>query len=291
MRRVSRTPVSRTSPPPSDASAGDVEVERKRAGDRYVARSPGSAESALEPPTEPTSGSAREASSESVSDGRSLRAQRLRIERRTQILDVARQLFAQRGYHATSIQDLLDGADIARGTFYLHFDSKRAIFDELVDEFLNRIRSVVRVVDLGPQAPPPLLQIQENLDRIFSVLQQNRDVTRITLLSAEGLDAECDAKMADFYGRVRDLLCHALKLGQQMGIVRACDVNIVAQAALGGLKEVALQWIARRDTSSEELTRVGHEILSYSLHGLYLPPSAAASLAASSGAGSSGPAS
>ena len=110
---------------------------------------------------------AGEVASEVISDGRSLRAQRLRNERRLQILEVARQLFAQRGYHATSIQDLLDRADIARGTFYLHFDSKRAIFDELVDEFLARIRSVVRVVDLSPTAPPPLLQIESNLDRIF----------------------------------------------------------------------------------------------------------------------------
>lgn len=227
-------------------------------------------------PTEAGSGRsgqvAGEVASEVISDGRSLRAQRLRNERRLQILEVARQLFAQRGYHATSIQDLLDRADIARGTFYLHFDSKRAIFDELVDEFLARIRSVVRVVDLAPAAPPPLHQIESNLDRIFSVLQQNRDVTRITLLMAEGLDAECDAKMADFYGRVLDLLCHALRLGQQMGLVRACDVSIVAQAALGGLKEVALQWIARRDSSEVELRHVAHEILAYTLHGLFLPP-------------------
>ncbi|HNN95432.1 MAG TPA: helix-turn-helix domain-containing protein [Pseudomonadota bacterium] len=223
-------------------------------------------------PTEARSDRMGDVASDVVSDGRSLRAQRLRNERRLQILEVARQLFAQRGYHATSIQDLLDRADIARGTFYLHFDSKRAIFDELVDEFLARIRSVVRVVDLAPAAPPPLLQIESNLDRIFSVLQQNRDITRITLLMAEGLDAECDAKMADFYGRVLDLLCHALRLGQQMGLVRACDVSVVAQAALGGLKEVALQWIARRDSSEPELRHVAHEILAYTLHGLYLPP-------------------
>ena len=203
-------------------------------------------------------------------DGRSLRAQRLRQERRTQILDVARQLFAQRGYHATSIQDLLDGADIARGTFYLHFDSKRAIFDELIDEFLGRIRSVVRVVDIGERAAPPLQQIQENLDRIFAVLQRNRDMARITLLIAEGLDAEADAKMADFYGRLRDLLTHALQLGQSMGLVRKCEAHIVAQAALGGLKEVVLQWIAQRDSSDDEIRIVSHEILAYSLHGLYL---------------------
>ena len=209
---------------------------------------------------------------EVAEDGRVSRAQRLRLERQQQILGVARGIFARRGFNDTSIQDILNAADIARGTFYLHFDSKRAIFDELVDELLDRIRSVLRVVDLSPQAPAPLQQIQANLDRIFAVLQQNRDVTRITLLSAEGLDAECDAKMADFYGRVRDLLCHALKLGQQMGIVRTCDANIVAQAALGGLKEVALQWIARRNSSAAELQQVGHQILAYSLHGLYLPP-------------------
>lgn len=276
MRRVSRTPVSRRSPAPLDAAGGSPESERphpqgtepsppRQSPDATAGHQADGA--AKGQPSEPHDGH-----EEPISDGRSLRAQRLRHERRAQILDVARQLFAQRGYHATSIQDLLDGADIARGTFYLHFDSKRAIFDELVDELLDRIRSVLRVVDLSPQAPAPLQQIQANLDRIFAVLQQNRDVTRITLLSAEGLDAECDAKMADFYGRVRDLLCHALKLGQQMGIVRTCDANIVAQAALGGLKEVALQWIARRNSSAAELQQVGHQILAYSLHGLYLPP-------------------
>lgn len=247
MRRVSRSPISPRSQPPAASP-------EPQAG------------------SDAASGATSGAASDAVSDGRSLRAQRLRSERRLQILHVARQLFAQRGYHETSIQDLLDRADIARGTFYLHFDSKRAIFDELVEEFLAHIRSVVRVVDLSPTAPPPLLQIESNLDRIFSVLQQNRDITRITLLMAEGLDAECDAKMADFYGRVLDLLCHALRLGQQMGLVRSCDVNIVAQAALGGLKEVALQWIARRDSSEAELRNVAHEILAYTLHGLFLPP-------------------
>jgi TetR/AcrR family fatty acid metabolism transcriptional regulator len=206
------------------------------------------------------------------SDGRSLRAQRLRSERRVQILGVAREMFASRGYHETSIQDLLERADIARGTFYLHFDSKRAIFDELIDDFLARIRSVVTVVDVRPEAPPPLLQIEENLDRIFSVLQQNREMTRITLLLAEGLDAQCDAKMADFYGRLLALLRNALIRGQAMGLVRKCDPEVVSQVALGGLKEVVLHCIVRRDSTQEELKSTSHEILAHALHGLLVSP-------------------
>jgi len=71
-----------------------------------------------------------------VEDGRVRRARRLRASRRTALLDAAKRRFARRGYHRTSIDDIIDEAGIARGTFYLHFESKRAIFDELVAELL-----------------------------------------------------------------------------------------------------------------------------------------------------------
>lgn len=203
-----------------------------------------------------------------LSDGRVSRAQRLRHERSTQIQGVARTLFAQRGYHETSIQDILDGAGIARGTFYLHFDSKRAIFDLLIDDFLVRIQSVLTPVDVRPGAPPPLLQLSENLERTIAVLHDRRDLTRIILLLAEGLDADCDAKMAEFYRRVLDLLEDAIARGQKLTLIRPCNPRIVAQAALGSLKEVMLQWIVRRDSTPDELQQVCHELLSYSLHGL-----------------------
>ena len=203
-----------------------------------------------------------------LSDGRVSRAQRLRHERSTQIQGVARTLFAQRGYHETSIQDILDGAGIARGTFYLHFDSKRAIFDLLIDDFLVRIQSVLTPVDVRPGAPPPLLQLNENLERTIAVLHDRRDLTRIILLLAEGLDADCDAKMAEFYRRVLDLLEDAIARGQKLTLIRPCNPRIVAQAALGSLKEVMLQWIVRRDSTPDELQQVCHELLSYSLHGL-----------------------
>ena len=203
-----------------------------------------------------------------LSDGRVSRAQRLRHERSTQIQGVARTLFAQRGYHETSIQDILDGAGIARGTFYLHFDSKRAIFDLLIDDFLVRIQSVLTPVDVRPGAPPPLLQLSENLERTIAVLHDRRDLTRIILLLAEGLDDDCDAKMAEFYRRVLDLLEDAIERGQKLNLIRPCNPRIVAQAALGSLKEVMLQWIVRRDSTPDELKQVCHELLSYSLHGL-----------------------
>src|SRR5215472_15244370 len=56
-----------------------------------------------------------------------------KTERRAQILAHARDVFAKRGYHAAKIDDIVSAAGVARGTFYLYFEDKRAIFEEIVD--------------------------------------------------------------------------------------------------------------------------------------------------------------
>src|SRR5207249_12064076 len=65
-------------------------------------------------------------------DGRVERAEKQRRERRANVLQTARRVFSAKGYHDTSISDLIEAAGIARRTFYLYFISKRAIFEELL---------------------------------------------------------------------------------------------------------------------------------------------------------------
>jgi AcrR family transcriptional regulator len=80
-------------------------------------------------------------------DGRSRRAVQKRQARRSDILNAAVHLFSNRGFHATSISDLIEEAGISRGTFYLYFDSKEALFLDLMDLFAKHIMDVVEVVD------------------------------------------------------------------------------------------------------------------------------------------------
>lgn len=53
---------------------------------------------------------------------------------RRKILDAARQLFVERGYHDTRPQDISKLAGLGHGTFYLHFSDKRECFLAFVDE-------------------------------------------------------------------------------------------------------------------------------------------------------------
>jgi len=64
------------------------------------------------------------------------RAERRRLRTRAALLAAAREVFASQGVGAVTIQDITDAADVAKGSFYNHFDSKDAILRALVEEIL-----------------------------------------------------------------------------------------------------------------------------------------------------------
>lgn len=71
-------------------------------------------------------------------DGRPLGTKGERTRRR--LLEAAEEVFAELGYHDASIVKLTEAAGVAQGTFYLYFESKQQIFDELVLDLNRRVR-------------------------------------------------------------------------------------------------------------------------------------------------------
>jgi AcrR family transcriptional regulator len=203
-------------------------------------------------------------------DGRVARAQRAREARRSAVLAAARRIFADKGYHATSIDDIIAAADIARGTFYLYFESKRAIFDELLDQLFTTLASTVKRIEVGPTALPPVEQMDATVDRVLDTLLENREMARILLREAVGIDGEFDQKLAQFYGRIEALLVSAVQTGQEMGLVRPCEATVVARCVLGSVKEVVHWAFVDVDPTTLDLHRLGREVIAFTLKGLFV---------------------
>jgi TetR/AcrR family transcriptional regulator, cholesterol catabolism regulator len=69
-------------------------------------------------------------------------------ERRDEILAIAAELFAERGFAATTVREIADAAGILSGSLYHHFDSKESMADELVHEMLGRVLAEYhRIID------------------------------------------------------------------------------------------------------------------------------------------------
>lgn len=181
------------------------------------------------------------------SDGRALRAQARREQRRSTILAAATRVFKEKGYHATSVNDIIDAAQIARGTFYLYFTSKREVFAELSATFLDLIRTSVRKISLDPADGEPLAQMRANFRRVMSMVLEHADLATV-MLRSDGGDAEARAQLDLFYQQVIALIGQAVRVGHALGFARDCNVDVIAVAALAGLKEILGRMLdARRE--------------------------------------------
>ncbi|WP_028784072.1 TetR/AcrR family transcriptional regulator [Thalassobacillus devorans] len=107
-------------------------------------------------------------------------------ERKRQLIESGMKLFAQKGYHATSIQEIATQSGVSKGAFYLHFDSKEdltlSIYKFYYQQMMDKVEEV-RQMDLDPkvkmtrQIEMLLTSLMENKDFILMHLRDNISLT------------------------------------------------------------------------------------------------------------------
>ena len=80
------------------------------------------------------------------------RRERKKDETRERITQAAIELFTERGYEATTVDDIAAKADVAKGTFFNYFQRKEAVFDALAEQKAQEMEEVTR--DLLAQSIP-----------------------------------------------------------------------------------------------------------------------------------------
>jgi AcrR family transcriptional regulator len=164
-----------------------------------------------------------------------------KAERRAQILARAREVFAKHGYHAATVDDIALAAGVARGTFYLYFEDKRAVFADLVDRFLARIHLTIQRIAVDDPGHTVAEQVRDNIYRVISLFLNDRAMAKILLTDALGLDANFDRKLGAIYEEIFSLLSESLREGQQLGIVADGDTLVMAWLSVGAIKELLFQ--------------------------------------------------
>jgi len=155
-----------------------------------------------------------DASSAARSDARARKA----AARREAILSAALDEFSARGFTAARLEDVAARADVAKGTIYLHFADKEALFQEIVR---TMIVPVIAVVELKPPPEVPTRVVLESLIEIFVrevYGSRRRDVIRLMMTEGPRFPA-----LAEFYyrnvieralGAMRGLLQRAVARGE-----------------------------------------------------------------------------
>ena len=194
-------------------------------------------------------------------------SERAKQERRRQIMSAAKHVFAEAGYHGASIHAIIEKAQIARGTFYLYFESKATVFDAILDQAMTELRARIRRIEVEDKsAPPPQVQLREQVVATLDFIVRDRPLATLLLSAGHTPDAEAAERLDQFFGEIRDLLVRAMESGMEIGLLRKVDKQIAAAAMLGMIRGVIEQLI--RDPNPPAVDSVVSELLLVALRGV-----------------------
>jgi AcrR family transcriptional regulator len=154
-------------------------------------------------------------------------------QRKKQILDAAYQVFASKGYAASTIADVAQSLKLGHGTIYRYFDNKLDLFMAVVGGVLLRMSAVIASEDptLARSAPEYRAQVERIGRSMLGLLDSDPAVTKILFYEAMGISAELDERIQlawESAGKFTELY---LQNGKRRGFLRQdLDVETTALA-------------------------------------------------------------
>jgi AcrR family transcriptional regulator len=172
---------------------------------------------------------------------RSLR-ERKKAATKERIYRVALDLFRQRGFWVTTVEEIAAAADVSRGTFFNYFPSKQALLDYFGERLARQAGSQMDTVLQQPSLNTRQ-ELGQMLRRLAESIETDRVLSRLAVF--EFLNAP-DAIGADPYRkRIRQSLTTLLARGQEQGQIRAdLDVELLSSAFVGVYLQQLVEWCA-----------------------------------------------
>lgn len=146
------------------------------------------------------------------------RRERRRTETRQRIFRAAMELFGQRGFFNTTVEDITEAADVGKGTFFNYFPSKEQVFGVLYEIQLARVSQAQVAARQGTLSLRDLLR--HFVHQIAEEPGKNPQLARGLIATVVSSDAVRNMHLQTMR-RGRQILGEVLRLGQKRGEVRS----------------------------------------------------------------------
>ena len=178
-------------------------------------------------------------------------AKRVRMsakERREQLVGVARSLFAERGYEATSVEEIAERAGVSKPIVYQHFGGKEGLYAVVVD---REVTTLTAAITAAMDSSHPKLAAQGAADAFLRYIEEREEGFRVLLRDAPtGMGAGSFASViADVAARAEGLLLD--EFGE-----RGFDEDaapMYARMLVGAVALVGEWWLEVREPSREQV--------------------------------------
>ncbi len=190
----------------------------------------------------------------------------------TAIVEAAKKVFSQKGYHSTGVLDITSSIRMAKGTFYNYFKSKRALFDHvlrnLIGELVRRIESVSidEIVDKQSYEAGGL-KLASSVVQLFV---EDKALARIFFWESVGLDPASDELIEETHQRITGYTTNYIRRGQLLGFVRGDVAAKVVATAMVGMCSHMINRFLRGDFSDFTNKELVNTVVQIHLNGIFV---------------------
>jgi AcrR family transcriptional regulator len=165
--------------------------------------------------------------------GRRLTAER----RRAQLLTVALHLFAERGYTATTMDDIAEAAGVTKPLLYQHFSSKRSLYLELAHSVARDLLEAI--AEATSRAGGPRQQVELGFTAYFDLVLRREPAFRLLFARDDAADEE----LGEALRMVEDAIAEAIDPLIDAGL-DADHRRLLAYAVVGMAEGAMRHWVA-----------------------------------------------
>lgn len=162
-------------------------------------------------------------------------------ERYEQLLTAAAEEFATRGYHQTTVKDIVERAGVATGTFYLYFANKEQSCAALIERLYGRVLAEVVAARAGKRTK--LDKLAASIRAALQVFGAHRNLAHIALVRAPGAHPLFDELLARIHRELWDLVAEDIAEAIAEGLLPPQRADLSARALIGALYEVVISWL------------------------------------------------
>jgi TetR/AcrR family fatty acid metabolism transcriptional regulator len=157
---------------------------------------------------------------------------------RERIVRSAVAVFARKGYHRATVDDIVRESGTSKGAVYHHFGNKEALFVALVDDFAARLAGAVAAAI--EQSHGAVGKIEAGLRAGLETFAAHRDLAHIILLESTSVSPAYQAKRAEIHGRFAALIQGYLDQAVAERTIPPLDTRIATLAWLGAINELVI---------------------------------------------------
>ena len=185
-------------------------------------------------------------------------------KRREQLLHAAARLFSEQSYHGTTVGDVCDALGVGKGVFYWYFDSKEALFAELLQESLFDLRRTQNIAI--EHVTDPVSRIEAGIRASIAFFRQHAEV--LALIRIAGRYEEFQALVSRGQEIVVQDTANHIKEGMSKGSIRHGDPELMAHGILGAIFHFVEVYLENDPDESTERPGLADEAVTFCLQGL-----------------------